>query len=767
MEEKKEVDEAKPEEDVKASDKPESSSAPDEAEDAKASPDIAKIRSRNFVVLVRYLEKQDIDPCAFLHTNKATIQRISQGKQNASFFAVWRLQRGFTNISYRKVRNGKEELPKDENFGFEQRTAKLRYLDKFLVERAQGLTLARALSLSLPKWKQIQSGWDIPSKAVMKRAAVYFSLPPKMLLDNDEKLPSFDELKIDEDLAAVQRNDLSETMNYYKNKHYIARNYRVLSHAMQVRLYASLFVVLLPLAAFTGYCTYRILNDRQESVAKLNQTEIIDSKSKAFRDGYIADNDKEKNSALTYCNVKVGLQVVKIFDIQPSNEYFSAAIKLWFDFDQEEFHTMYKAYNGITLADQKAEDVFASEAFDATKGDIHQFDNMDAFSVDRSTNEVFYAPDGTPDHIELAYPFTLNRLIDRKNYNVTDPATIRENARKIIEDNPAATALNNVWTAERNSYPGLFPSSIYNQYDPNFDVGKGVDNTSLFYDYDPGEPYYLSNTEGKAEATSQFRMIQSMRFAVKVSKAYDNPRYPLETAQFWINVEPAKWLSVDHLRYVDADVVDVSRKQISGNTGFTYCSHDEGVYTTMSDDVAFTDGFRPIKGDHPYARTIEYDVDSENPGKSYSKYTVVVRANRAAFTQGNFLPSTFLQAYINLAAVIIWIIIGFYNQTYAGEDSLGMLGTGMFSAISATIVGFQMLSDASMFSLMTMINIFTLAVILIMTYQAVQAKKANARKDKALIAYNGVKLRIMYYMLTICTVIMFIGLPIASYIWTL
>jgi len=337
----------------------------------------------------------------------------------------------------------------------------------------------------------------------------------------------------------------------------------------------------------------------------------------------------------------------------------------------------------------------------------------------------------------------------------------------VIEANPQATALNNVWINERNSYPGLFPSSIYNQYDPNFDVGKGVDNTSLYYDYDPGETYYLSNTEDAPEATSPYRMIQSMRFAVKVSKAYDNPRYPLETAQFWMNIEPAKWLSVDHLRYVDTDVVDVSRHQISGSSLYRYCSHDEGVYRAMSDDVAFTDGFRPIMGEHPFAKTIEYTVDADHPEKSYSKYTVVIRANRAAFTADNFLPSTFLQAYINLAAVIIWIIIGFYNQTYAGEDSLGMLGTGMFSAISATIVGFQMLSDASMFSLMTMINIFTLAVILIMTYQAVQSKKANARKDKALIAYNGVKLRVMYYMLTICTAIMFIGLPIAAYIWTL
>jgi hypothetical protein len=354
---------------------------------------------------------------------------------------------------------------------------------------------------------------------------------------------------------------------------------------------------------------------------------------------------------------------------------------------------------------------------------------------------------------------------------VTTPTQsgIQEAAKTFLLDgaNSELMKLKNYWAAERNSYPGLFPSAVYNNYDPNFDVGKGVDNTSLLYDYDPGEPYYLERTvNGKTER--QYRMGQSTRFAVKVSKAYDNPRYPLETAQFWINVEPAKWLSVDHLRYNFVDVVDVSKKQISGTSGWDSCSRDEGIYTTMGDSVAFTDGFRSIKDtEHAYAKAVEYNVDSDHPEKSYSKCTIVIRANRAAFTAENFLPSTFLQAYINLAAVIIWIIIGFYNQTYAGEDSLGMLGTGMFSAISATIVGFQILSDASMFSLMTMINIFTLAVILIMTYQAVQAKKANARKDKALIAYNGVKLRVMYYLLTICTAIMFIGLPIACYIWTL
>jgi hypothetical protein len=335
-------------------------------------------------------------------------------------------------------------------------------------------------------------------------------------------------------------------------------------------------------------------------------------------------------------------------------------------------------------------------------------------------------------------------------------------------------AIRHNWDAERISYPGLTRSPMYNTYSYNFDVGKGVDTTSLLYYYAPGEPYHLTNS---ATGKTEYRMFQCMKFCCKVSKAYDNPRYPLETAQFWINVEAMDWLNVNNVRYVAADVVDVSKNQLSNRnsdgavadtTKYDSCSIDELVYKTMGDDVAFTDGFRSINSNRykSHNEVIEYDVNSTYPALSHSKCTIVVRANRAAFSASNFLPSTFLQTYINFAAVIIWIIIAFYNQSYSGEDSLGMLGTGMFSAISATIVGFQMLSDASMFSLITMINIFTLAVILIMTYQAVVAKRAQAKKDKALIAYNGVKLRIMFYILTICTLIMFLALPIASYIWT-
>ncbi|MFA6587121.1 MAG: hypothetical protein WCS91_04225 [Bacilli bacterium] len=78
-----------------------------------------------------------------------------------------------------------------------------------------------------------------------------------------------------------------------------------------------------------------------------------------------------------------------------------------------------------------------------------------------------------------------------------------------------------------------------------------------------------------------FRFFQYMSFQTKVAKSYDNPRYPLETAQFWINIEPTSWLHVSNIRYeIGNEVVDVSSSQKSGNTGFQYCTIDGGTCQT-------------------------------------------------------------------------------------------------------------------------------------------------------------------------------------------
>ena len=52
-----------------------------------------------------------------------------------------------------------------------------------------------------------------------------------------------------------------------------------------------------------------------------------------------------------------------------------------------------------------------------------------------------------------------------------------------------------------------------------------------------------------------------------------------------------------------------------------------------------------------------------------------------------------------------------------------------------------------------------------MTYQAIAAKRAQVRKDKVLIAYNGIKLRILFITLTVCTAMMFVAIPALAYMW--
>ena len=96
-----------------------------------------------------------------------------------------------------------------------------------------------------------------------------------------------------------------------------------------------------------------------------------------------------------------------------------------------------------------------------------------------------------------------------------------------------------------------------------------------------------------------------------------------------------------------------------------------------------------------------------------------------------------------------------------------MLGTGLFGVISSMLVGLSMVSDAGIFSLTTMINIFTLAVIMIMTYQAIASKRAKMKKNDILLAYNAIKLRMLFYLLTSATLVMFFVLPAISYMWSL
>jgi hypothetical protein len=144
----------------------------------------------------------------------------------------------------------------------------------------------------------------------------------------------------------------------------------------------------------------------------------------------------------------------------------------------------------------------------------------------------------------------------------------------------------------------------------------------------------------------------------------------------------------------------------------------------------------------------------------HTQANAVMRFNRSGI-------GLFLQAFVNLFAVVIWIIIAFFDASFNKEDSIGMLGTGLFGAISSVIVGISLLADSAVFSLITMIDIFTLAVILSMTVICIKAKRARVKDDAVAIAYSTIQLRIMFWVLTILTIVMFVLLPLSAYCFLL
>ncbi len=294
-------------------------------------------------------------------------------------------------------------------------------------------------------------------------------------------------------------------------------------------------------------------------------------------------------------------------------------------------------------------------------------------------------------------------------------------------------------------YPGETPSNVLTDKETMFVLGNGEfvpDSLGMLKELEEVQYYDESGN-------LRTMCYQKIRFNGAFEKAFDSVRYPLDSVQFKMYILPT--MDADYIRYVPDRSTDSDGILVSGFTPY----------------FGITSGYRLIHDTETvdnFTLRLNYYYDTNNdPAVHFddsvrTQLEIIVRANRAGI-------SLFLQAFINLFSVVIWIIIAFYSQSYTGEDSVGMLGTGLFGVISSMLVGLSMVSDAGIFSLITMINIFTLAVIMIMTYQAIAAKRAQVRKDKVLIAYNGIKLRVLFILLTVCTIAMFGIIPAIAYMW--
>ncbi len=300
------------------------------------------------------------------------------------------------------------------------------------------------------------------------------------------------------------------------------------------------------------------------------------------------------------------------------------------------------------------------------------------------------------------------------------------------------------WIIENDHrfYPGEAPSNVLVDNETMFEIGNG--------EFVPDSYGTIKSLE-EIKDGEKIICYQKVKFTAKFEKYFNSVRYPLDSVQFKMYILPI--MDSKYIRYIPNRDVNIYGDSLSG----------------FSPYFGLTDGYRLIKENSKiknFSLKIHYYkfVSNEPTASEYlnlkTELEIIVRANRAGI-------QLFLQAFINLFSVLVWISIAFYNQTFNKKNSMDMLGTGLFGAISSMIIGLSLISDAGMFSLITMNNIFTLVTILMMTYLSIAYQRFEILNNQELMIYHEIKLRIMFYVFMISIVIMFIGLPLLSYMFGL
>ena len=590
----------------------------------------------------------------------------------------------------------------------EKINTKIKHLDIYLKNK-YNLTLARAIGQSNKSMEKIYKGGSIPFW-VINKITRFFMMDKRILTDDKLDLPKDEELVYDKELIDALKIDKDNELKLFKNKHELSRNYRMLSHGKRVSLWCSLAIVCLPILAFAVGCLSWISIDRVNTLNKYKNAEELSSFEKEIQDVALS------REGLTYVNINTGSEIERITDISHSDNSYVARLSTFFEFDQMEFHKMFYRFD---------------------KGEEFNADN---FYTNEDLLTDYYTPsdDGSSD-VYLEYSDNIPDIIQ---FNFLDGVHPSDKSNKPI-------SLSTLYKdRERAAFPGEQQSNNFSNNNSEFFIGNGAFVPDSIEVREKGRAY-------RGEDGS-FRFFQKIHFDAKIEKTFDSPRYPLDSVQFHIYIQPNR--NSDYVRYNLVDKVLIDNEIVAFN-GF-------------SSSFSMTNGYRRISSSGSIkdltTRILYYAVNEESTLKNEDKSNwiikseleIVVRANKSGM-------SSFIQAFINIFAVGIWMIIAFFNQSYNKQDSIGMIGTGLFAAISSILVGVSMISDANIFSLITMINIFTLAIILIMAYESIAAKRAGVKENKVAVAYRFIKLRVIFYVLVISSLTMFVALPFTAYIFTI
>lgn len=229
---------------------------------------------------------------------------------------------------------------------------------------------------------------------------------------------------------------------------------------------------------------------------------------------------------------------------------------------------------------------------------------------------------------------------------------------------------------------------------------------------------------------------QLIRYIVTINKQYWTPRFPLESHQLRLYLEPS-----DNVGQIILDPVE--------GESYTNPSLSVSGYKFVRFDTAQT----IIADDHHMLNPL-YDSYQNDAPIYKSEVMAQIEINRDGW-------GLYFKCFIALYGTTAWIILCLYLATFRRVDPLGMIGSAFFGAVSNIMVGANLVPDALQVGLLEYVNLFGVA--LIIAGSAVVISINAIRKERNHDDFARFYGRIMLGVFVAIALVGNIALPLSAY----
>ena len=263
--------------------------------------------------------------------------------------------------------------------------------------------------------------------------------------------------------------------------------------------------------------------------------------------------------------------------------------------------------------------------------------------------------------------------------------------------------------------------------DPELDFA--TNETVHFY---KGKTNGLTLLDEYHEGSTNYQLI---RYDVVINKQFWTPRFPLESHQLRIYLEPSE--NVNSIVLVAAADESYTNPNL-GITGYQLTRFDVAQAVIAYDDPLLNPAFD------------EY-------GDNSSVYKTEVMAQLEINREGIGL---FIKCFIALYGTTAWILLCLYICTFRRVDPLGMIGAAFFGSVSNIMVGANLVPDALQMGLLEYGNLFGVGIIIAGTSVVISINAI--RKEHGSEAFAQFYGRVMLALFVVLVVVGNLALPLSS-----